>query len=83
MFTSKEWKSMDFSMLGKLVEDVVLNKEFWKNVMICYKSIHHLLFALGLVNLVNEPAMGFIYEHMEKAKEEIQTSLSEGVERER
>jgi hypothetical protein len=84
MFTSKEWKSMDFSMLGKLVEDVVLNKEFWKNVMICYKSIHHLLFALGLVNLINEPAMGFIYEHMEKAKEEIRTSLSEGgVEKER
>jgi hypothetical protein len=52
--------------------------------MICYKSIHHLLFALGLVNLINEPAMGFIYEHMEKAKEEIRTSPSEGgVEKER
>ncbi|PNX69223.1 HAT family dimerization domain containing protein, partial [Trifolium pratense] len=69
--------------MGKWAEDVVLDKEFWKNVRICYKSTNRLLFALGLANLTKEPAMGFIYDEMEKAKEEIRMGLSEGgVERE-
>ncbi|MCI35202.1 HAT family dimerization domain containing protein, partial [Trifolium medium] len=39
MFTSEEWKSSEFAETweGKLVEEVVLDKEFWKNVMLCYK----------------------------------------------
>ncbi|MCI06915.1 HAT family dimerization domain containing protein, partial [Trifolium medium] len=36
MFTSKKWKSSEFTETkdGKSVEDLVLDKEFWKNVMI-------------------------------------------------
>ena len=64
MFTSKAKTSG-----GKFVEDVVLDKEFWKNVMICLK---------GANPLIDEPATGFIYEAMEQAKDEIRRGLSKG-----
>jgi hypothetical protein len=86
MFTSEEWKSSEFAETrdGKSVEDVVLDKEFWKNVMICYKGIYPLLEVLRLANSTEEPTIGFIYEAMEKAKEEIQRGLcNDGIERER
>jgi len=40
MFTSNEWKSSKFAKTndGKIVEDVVLDKEFWKNVIIGLKG---------------------------------------------
>ncbi|WJX65679.1 hypothetical protein P8452_50312 [Trifolium repens] len=85
MFTSEEWKSSKFAetRYGKTIEELVLDKEFWKNVMICYKGIYPLLEVLRLANSTEEPTMGFIYEAMEKAKEEIRRGLSkDGIERE-
>ncbi|XP_058766470.1 uncharacterized protein LOC131640081 [Vicia villosa] len=78
MFTSKEWKSCEFAKPGKWYEDVVLDKEFWKNVKICYKVAHPLLEVFHWVNSVEEPAMGFVYEKMETAIKEIQKNLSKG-----
>ncbi|XP_039682519.1 uncharacterized protein [Medicago truncatula] len=80
MFTSMAWKSSQFAKTscGKFVEDVVLDKEFWKNVMICLNGANPLLDVLRLVNTIDEPATGFIYEAMEKAKDEIRRGLSEG-----
>jgi hypothetical protein len=79
MFKSKEWKSSEFAktMNGKYIEDAVLHKRFWKNVMICYKGIYPILEVLRLVNSIEKPTMGFIYEAMVKAIEEIQRSFSE------
>jgi hypothetical protein len=52
--------------------------------MICYKGIYPLLEVLRLANSTEEPTIGFIYEAMEKAKEEIQRGLcNDGIERER
>ena len=35
-----KWKSTKFSKTtdGKIVEDVVLEKEFWKNIITCLKG---------------------------------------------
>jgi hypothetical protein len=73
MFISKKWKSSEFAETkdGKSVEDLVLDKEFWKNVMICYEGENHVVQVLHLANSIGKPAIGFIYEAMEKAKEEI------------
>lgn len=83
MFTSKRWKSNEFAETknGKFVEDLVLDKEFWKDVMICYKGANPLVQVLRLVSSIDEPAMGFIYEAMEKAKELIQRLSKSGIER--
>jgi hypothetical protein len=80
MFTSKEWKSSQFAKtsVGKYAEDVVLDKVFWENVMICLKGANPLIDVLRLVNSIDEPATGFIYKAKEQAKEEIQRSLSKG-----
>lgn len=40
MFTSKQWKDSQFSKTkdGKFVENIVTNKDFWKNLIICLKD---------------------------------------------
>ncbi|KAI5386301.1 hypothetical protein KIW84_072731 [Lathyrus oleraceus] len=74
MFKSMEWKSSQFAKTS--VEDVVFDHEFWKNVLICLKGENPLIEVLSLVNSMDEPATGFIYEAMEQAKVEIRRNLS-------
>ncbi|XP_058770929.1 uncharacterized protein LOC131644443 isoform X2 [Vicia villosa] len=78
MFISKEWRSSQFAKtsVGKSVEDVVFDKEFWKNILMCLKGAGPLIEVLRSVNSIDEPATGFIYEAMEQAKEEIRSNLS-------
>jgi len=40
MFSSHEWKFSRFAKTkdGKMVEDVVLDKDLWKNVITCLKG---------------------------------------------
>jgi hypothetical protein len=80
MFVSKKWKSSEFAETkdGKLVEDLVLDKELWKNVMICYEGANPVVQVLHLANSIGKSAIGFIYEAMEKAKEEIRRRISKG-----
>ncbi|KAI5398935.1 hypothetical protein KIW84_064347 [Lathyrus oleraceus] len=51
MFTSKEWKSSKCAKLrdGKAIEDVVLDKYFWKNIVICLRGATPLIKVLRLV----------------------------------
>ena len=88
MFTSEEWKSTSDEFAEpssrKWAEDMILDKEFWKYVMICYKGVKPLLNLLLMVNSTVVPMMGFIYEDMERAKDKIRRSLSKSaIERER
>ncbi|XP_027941001.1 uncharacterized protein LOC114194784 [Vigna unguiculata] len=78
MFTSNEWKSSKFAKTndGKIVEDVVLDKEFWKNIITCLKGAFPLIEVLRLVDSDQKPAMGFIYEAMDQAKEKIQKAFN-------
>ncbi|KAI5388977.1 hypothetical protein KIW84_074583 [Lathyrus oleraceus] len=78
MFTSKQWKDSQFSKTkdGKFVENIVTNKDFWKNLIICLKGAFPLLKVLRMVDFDEKAAMGYIYEAMDQEKEEIQTSYN-------
>jgi len=45
MFTSNEWKSSKLAKANdcKIVEDVILDKDFWKNIITCLEGgVHYL-----------------------------------------
>jgi hypothetical protein len=53
-----------------------MDKEFWKDVIICLKGAGPLIKVLRLVDSDEVPAMGLIYEAMDQAKEKIQTNFN-------
>jgi hypothetical protein len=77
MFTSKQWNDGPFAKTkdGKLVQNTVLDKNFWKNVILCLWAAFPLLRVLRMVDS-DEPAMGLIYEAMDEAKEEIRAGYN-------
>jgi len=58
------------------MEDMVLDKDFWKNAIICLKGAFPLIEVLWLVDSNKKPAMGLIYEAMNQAKEKIQKAFN-------
>ena len=80
MFTSSEWQSSQFAKTrdGGLVENLILDKGFWKNILNCLRGALPLIKVLRMVDSDEKPAMGFIYEEMDIAKEKIQ-NLFNGV----
>nr|XP_007147219.1 hypothetical protein PHAVU_006G105700g [Phaseolus vulgaris]ESW19213.1 hypothetical protein PHAVU_006G105700g [Phaseolus vulgaris] len=80
MFTSSEWQSSQFAKTrdGGLVENLILDKGFWKNILNCLRGALPLIKVLRMVDSHEKPAMGFIYEEMDIAKEKIQ-NLFNGV----
>ncbi|XP_017423543.2 uncharacterized protein LOC108332746 [Vigna angularis] len=78
MFSSEEWKTSKFgtSQEGRKVEHVVLDSRFWKNVSTCLKVVAPLMVVLILVDSDVKPAMGFIYEEMDCAKEKIKSNFN-------
>jgi hypothetical protein len=82
MFTSKDWTTSTFakSKDGKLIEETVTDKGFWKKIIFCLRASYPLIKVLRLVDSDEKPAMGFIYEEMDRAKESIQKAFK-GVQR--
>ena len=78
MFNSKTWKSSKFASTneGKVVQTLAMDSRFWKNVTNCLKAAYPLIKVLRLVDSEEKPAMGFIYEEMDRAKEKIQTNFN-------
>ena len=78
MFNSEEWKTSKFgtSQEGRKVQNVVLDSRFWKNVSICLKVVAPLMVVLRLVDSDAKPAMRFIYEEMDCAKEKIKSNFN-------
>ncbi|KAF1896197.1 hypothetical protein Lal_00027263 [Lupinus albus] len=78
MFTSNEWTSSQCAKTkdGRFVENVVMDKEFWNNIVVCLKGAYPLIKVLRLVDLYEKPVMGFIYEAMDQAKEKIQIAFN-------
>nr|KYP54279.1 hypothetical protein KK1_000461 [Cajanus cajan] len=77
MFDSTQWKS---SMLaktkdGKLVEQLVADKDYLKLVTNCLKGTFPQIKVLRLVDSYKKPAAGFIYKEMNRATK-IQTNYS-------
>lgn len=77
MFASKEWHNTTYSKSreGKHVEELVGNNQFWKEVYICLRGALPLIKVLRDVDSDEKPAMGFIYEAMDQAKETIQSDF--------
>ncbi|XP_061374524.1 uncharacterized protein LOC133316764 [Gastrolobium bilobum] len=80
VFLSDEWKASKYSKSneGKLIASLVDDSLFWKNVLFCIKGAYLLFKVLRLVDS-EEPAIGFLYGEIGKAKEEIK-NVFKGVE---
>jgi hypothetical protein len=78
MFTSNQWTSSKFAIPvdGKQIEEVVMDKNFWKDVVICLKGAGPLIKVLRIVDSEEEPAMRLIYDAMDQAKEKIQANFN-------
>ncbi|XP_057791194.1 uncharacterized protein LOC131008327 [Salvia miltiorrhiza] len=77
MFTSEEWTQNKLSKeaKGKQATKIALMPSFWKNIVYTLKVMAPLVRVLRLVDGEKKPAMGYIYEAMEKAKEAIAKSF--------
>ncbi|XP_057786587.1 uncharacterized protein LOC131004005 [Salvia miltiorrhiza] len=76
MFTSEEWTQNKLfkEAKGKHATKIALLPLFWNNIVYTLKVMAPLVRVLRLVDGEKKPAMGYIYEAMEKAKEEITKS---------
>lgn len=78
MFTSEEWTSSQWykDSVGKQVTAIVLNDTYWKNVLYALKLASPLVKVLRIVDAECKPAMGYIYEAMDRAKEVISNAFN-------
>ncbi|KAL5124661.1 hypothetical protein HKD37_02G005018 [Glycine soja] len=78
MFTSDEWTLNKLSKepKGKEAAKVVLMPSFWNSMVYTLKVMAPLVKVLRLVDGERKPAMGYIYEAMDKAKETIIKSFN-------
>lgn len=83
MFTSEDWTSSKWAkeQAGKRAAQTVLMPSFWNNIVYALKVTGPLVRVLRLVDGEKRPAMGYIYEAMDRAKETIASSFKENEER--
>ncbi|KAK2664975.1 hypothetical protein Ddye_003549 [Dipteronia dyeriana] len=77
MFVSEKWTSSKYAKKkeGKEVRNIVLkNKHFWPSVVYAIKTTRPLIKVLRLV-YGDQPAMGFLYDAIDEAKEKISQNL--------
>jgi hypothetical protein len=77
MFVSNEWTNNKLSkeVKGKEATKIVVMPSFWNNIVHTLKVMAPLVIVLRLVDSEKKPAMGYINEAMEKAKETIMKSF--------
>ncbi|XP_012846492.1 PREDICTED: uncharacterized protein LOC105966483 [Erythranthe guttata] len=78
MFSSSSWKGNTHarSEKGKKVQKIALDNKIWSNVVTCLRATLLLIKVLQLVNSDEQPAMPFLYEEMDCAKEKIQNNFN-------
>ncbi|KAJ9169732.1 hypothetical protein P3X46_017890 [Hevea brasiliensis] len=78
MFTSESWTTSKWAkeVKCKKCERTVLSPAFWNHVVYALKVSGLLVRVLRLVDNEKKPAMGYIYEAMDRAKEAIANSLN-------
>jgi hypothetical protein len=82
MFTSDQWVESAYakSVVGKEVSKIVLeDHEFWSQCHHIVKITEPLVRVLHLVDGDEKPAMGYLYEAMDRAKEEIKVRMKHKV----
>ncbi|KAL0906334.1 hypothetical protein M5K25_024821 [Dendrobium thyrsiflorum] len=77
MFTSTQWLNSAWAKKpeGKEIRRHILNDKFWATVTYAILSTRPLVQVLRLVDAEKKPAMGFIYNAMDEAKELIAHNL--------
>ncbi|XP_038998063.1 uncharacterized protein LOC120123186 [Hibiscus syriacus] len=78
MFTSDEWRKSKYSKehSGKRVASIVLMPTFWSTIVYILKMMGPLIKVLRLVDGEKRPAIGYVYEVMDRAKEAIANSFN-------
>nr|GEW74104.1 hypothetical protein [Tanacetum cinerariifolium] len=78
MFTSDEWTQSKWAKTKneKLAYSTVMSPSFWNGVNLCLNVISPLVKVLRLVDGDQKPSMGFLYEELKKAKEDIKTAFN-------
>lgn len=78
MFTSQGWVSSKWAkdQKGKRISETVLSPAFWNGVVYTLKVMGPLVRVLRLVDNEKKPAMGYIYEAMDRSKEAIMKAFN-------
>ena len=79
LFASKDWAECNFASTndGKLVENIILaDVNFWKAIKYCLSCVVPIYKILRLMDGDVKPAMGYIYEAMDRAKEQIKENFN-------
>ncbi|CAH1425309.1 unnamed protein product [Lactuca virosa] len=78
LFVSEEWKKSDFAKksAGKKVERIVAKHEFLDIVHFTCQVLAHLVDVVRLVDMEEKPCMGYIYDAVDRAKEQIKKNLT-------
>lgn len=80
LFASREWAESTFASKseGQEVEKIILSDvNFWKAVKYCLSCVVPIFKVLRLVDGDLKPAMGYIYEAMDRAKEQIKENFND------
>ena len=84
MFASRRWATSAYATRqeGKNIVEIVLrDRRFWNSIQYCLKCVTPLVSVLRLVDGDSKPAMPYIYEAMDRAKEQIATNFDNKEER--
>ncbi|KAB2606075.1 hypothetical protein D8674_005792 [Pyrus ussuriensis x Pyrus communis] len=77
MVTSDEWEQCKHSKStkGKVAYAIMVNAQFWNGVSLCLRAFEPLFKVLRLVDGDKKPSMGFLYEELQKVRNEIKEAL--------
>ncbi|XP_057769513.1 uncharacterized protein LOC130989561 [Salvia miltiorrhiza] len=83
MVTSEEWIASKWQKDagGRKMTSIILQDTFWRNVLYALKLVGPLVKVLRMVDGDKKPAMGYIYEAMDRAKKAIAKSFGHKEER--
>ncbi|XP_022039925.2 uncharacterized protein LOC110942454 [Helianthus annuus] len=79
LFVSEEWRKSDFAnkAVGKKVERIIAKTEFWDNVHLACQVLAPLVDVVRLVDTEEKSCMGYIYDAVSRAKEQIKKNLTD------
>lgn len=80
LFVSEQWTKSDFPKkpAGKKVDRIVTKQEFWDNVHLDCQVLPPLVDLVRLVDTKQTSCMGYIYDAISRAKEQINKNLYSG-----
>ncbi|XP_022003656.2 uncharacterized protein LOC110901115 [Helianthus annuus] len=79
LFVSEEWRKSSFSktVAGKRVERIAGKTEFWDSIQLACQVLAPLVDVIRLVDTEEKPSMGYIYDAMVRAKEQITKNVTD------